>query len=197
MYSMNKKQSVVTSLVVIIASVLVTAVGVGAFFNAEKTISTNKFAAGILDLDVTASDNINQPISIDNVGGSGEIGGSRMWKIRNIGTLPGKLIFNLQNINNQENGCNAPEIEAEPNCETDSVGELGKVIIVKALIGETQVAQSTLENGHDFVYDKELILQPKEEKELTIDWGENPVGYGNEVQSDTVSFDMVFRLEQQ
>ena len=123
--------------------------------------------------------------------------GSRSWKIRNVGTLPGKLVFNLANINNLENGCNTPEIETEPNCESDNIGELGKAIKITASINNEQIAQSTLENGHDFIYDKALILQPSSEYDLTINWQENEAGYGNEIQSDTTNFDMIFKLEQQ
>ena len=195
---MKTKQPIVASLIILAASVFVTAAGTYAFFNAKKTISTNKFAAGTLDLDVTSNGNVNQPIEINNVGASGKISGSRTWKIRNTGTLPGKLIFNLQNINNMENGCNAPEIETEPGCEINNVGELGKAISVTASIDGEKIAESTLENGKDFIYDKSLVLEPGgTEANLVISWTENDVGYGNEVQSDSVNFDMIFRLEQQ
>lgn len=194
---MKNNKSIISILVTVICLIFLTAMGSYALFNAKKTISTNKFSAGTLDLDVSSTGNINQPISIDNVGGSGKIDGSRTWTVKNIGTLPGKLIFNLQNINNLENGCNAPEIEAEPNCESDNTGELGQAITINAQVDGVEVAQSTLQNGHDFSYNKVSILQPNDSVELVINWQESDVGYGNEIQSDTTNFDMTFRLEQQ
>jgi predicted ribosomally synthesized peptide with SipW-like signal peptide len=194
---MKTKKPIISFLITIISLISITAVGTSAFFNAQKNIAANKFAAGTLDLDVTATDNINQPISISDIGGVDKMSGSRSWKIRNVGTLPGKLVFNLANINNLENGCNTPEIETEPNCESDNIGELGKAIKITASINNEQIAQSTLENGHDFIYDKALILQPSSEYDLTINWQENEAGYGNEIQSDTTNFDMIFKLEQQ
>lgn len=193
---MKTKHSVLTSTMVIIAAISVTTIGAYAYLNAKKSISTNKFSAGTLDLDVKSGDSINQPITIDNVGANGKIGGSRTWIVRNTGTIEGKLIFGLQNISNLDNGCNEPEIEAEPNCQIDNFGELGKVIVVKALIDGQEIATTTLENNRDFVNDKVILLKPNEEIKMILNWEENPNGYGNEVQSDTVSFDMVFRLDQ-
>lgn len=194
---MKVKNTFTISLVAMAITVLISAAGAYAFFNAKKTITTNKFAAGTLDLDVTSNENVNQPISIDNVGATEKIEGLRTWKIKNIGTLPGKMIFNLANIENKENGCNGPEVEAESECESNNVGELGKAIDITAVINDKVVATSTLENGHDFIYDNPAILNPGEQVDLAIKWSENNQGYGNEVQSDTVNFDMVFRLEQQ
>lgn len=193
---MNIKHQLVTTIITVVAATSVTAIGAYAFFNVRKSINTNRFTAGTLDLDVTANGNVNEPINIGDFGSSGKVSGSKVWKIRNSGSLPGKLIFNLQNINNQENGCNAPEIEAEPGCEKDSVGELGKAVAIEALVNGEKVAETTLDNGKDFVYDKSLTLQPKDEVELTVNWKESSQGFGNEAQSDSVGFDMVFRLEQ-
>lgn len=194
---MNKKTLPILSLVIVGVSILVTAAGTHALFNSKKTVAANKFAAGTLDLDVTSSDNINQPIMIDNVGATGKITGSRSWKVKNIGTLPGKLIFNLANINNIENGCNQPEIEAEPSCQADNTGELGRAIKVTAIFNGTKIAESNLDNGNDFSYTNAPILESGDQADFTVSWEENSTGYGNEVQSDSVSFDMVFRFEQQ
>jgi predicted ribosomally synthesized peptide with SipW-like signal peptide len=194
---MKNHYRIVSTLIIAIAVVIGTTVGTYAYFNAKKTFTANKFAAGTLDLDVISSNNINEPINIENVGGSQKIVGNRIWKIRNVGTLPGKLMVNLQNIKNEENGCNAPEIEAEPNCEADNIGELGKSISIKALVNGEVKATSTLATGQELGFAEGILLQPNEEINMEINWAEIADSYGNEIQSDTVNFDMVFRLEQQ
>ncbi len=192
---MNKKHVLMTSAMTIALTVLITATGTYALFNAKKTISTNKFMAGTLDLDVASADNINQAIMIDNIGELGESGGTRSWKIKNTGTMPGKLLFNLSNVNNYENGCNDPEIEAESSCTSNEIGELGKAINIVASMNGKDIATSTLENGNGFTYNQSPILQPNEQVDFSVRWQAGD--YGNEVQSDSVGFDMVFRLEQQ
>jgi len=176
--------------------------GTFAFFFARRTTTANKFTAGTLDLNVSSNGQALEPFVIDNMGQNGNISGTKTWVVKNTGTLPGRVFVRLQNVTNRENGCNDQEKNAEPACEDDNEGELGGDITAKvAWDGEDKV-QSTLATADQSVIGlawselPEIILNPGEEKNLTIHWATDENGYGNEVQSDSVGFDLDVRLVQ-
>jgi predicted ribosomally synthesized peptide with SipW-like signal peptide len=198
----NKKNLLISGLIIIFA---LSGVGVGtySFFTAQKTVTLSRFSAGTLDLSVDSGDSSLQPFIIDNVGASSDMTGNKTWKIKNTGTLPGRLVVSLQNVLNKENGCNDQERQAESNCDKDDNGELGKAINFNiSLNGEKKISSDLSETGaaklaDDWTVLPQIILQPGEEVSLDADWSASENNYGNEVQSDSVSFDMDFRLVQQ
>lgn len=197
---MNKKS--ISVIISVIAFLSITAVGAFAFFNAQQTFLNNRLTAGTLDLNVSSEAGVSQQISIENIGSQQNISGTKTWKVKNSGSLQGKLIISTANLKNEENGCNAPEIAAEPNCEADNIGELGNVIILDVIVNNQVLASSSLANDQgtnleNQLRQKSIALEPGQETEVTTSWHERPEGYGNEIQSDTVNFDLSFRLEQQ
>lgn len=179
--------------------------GIGAtfaFFIASRTTSTNKFTAGTLDLNVSANGNALEPFVIDNMGDNANISGTKTWTVKNTGTLPGRLLVRLQNVVNKENACNDQEKGTEPGCENDTAGELGGVITLKVALAGVDKVESTLATadeakiGNDWNALTPIILQSNEETTVTAHWATSETGYGNEVQSDSVEFDMNFRLIQ-
>lgn len=198
---MNKKNTTAI-IITIIASTGIIATSAFAFFNAQQSFINNKLAAGTLDLNISSETGVSQQIAIDNIGSQEDISGSKTWKVKNSGSLPGKLIVSITNLKNLENGCNTPEITTEPNCETDNIGELGNVIILDIITNNQTIASSSLANDQatnleNQLRQKPLTLEPGQEIEITTSWHERPEGYSNEIQSDTVNFDLSFRLEQQ
>jgi hypothetical protein len=192
-------------LVGILIIAVVTAAAVSAtlaFFFARRTVTSSRFTTGTLDLDVSANGNKLEPFVIDNIGATGDISGSKTWTVKNTGTLPGRLLVRLQNVINRENGCNDQEKLAEPNCEADDEGELGSVITAKVALDGVDKVQSTLATadqskiGLDWNALPPIILGPGEEKTVTIHWATGENEYGNEIQSDSVEFDVDFRLIQ-
>jgi predicted ribosomally synthesized peptide with SipW-like signal peptide len=175
-----------------------------AYFSDKKTSSGNKFTVGTLNLEVGGSDGGKvEPFTISELG-DGEIKGQKIWKLKNNGSLPGQLIINFDNISNNENGCNAPESEVDQTCDNPGPGEgeLGNVLsanfsidnVSKISVPLTSAGAQTLLN-----YWKDnsniLVLAPNQEVELKIDWFESSP-YGNEIQSDSLAFDINFDLQQ-
>ena len=197
---MNKK--VWYSIGIIAVVVALAAGGTYAYFTATRTASTNRFTAGTLDLDVAANGNKLEPFVIENIGNTANIDGTKTWTITNTGTLPGRLLVSLQNLSNEENGCNDQEKAAEPNCDADNLGELGKVVNLKVALDGTDVASSTLATdqmttiGSQWSKLTPIIIPAGGTRTITTHWAADENAYGNEIQSDSTQFDMNFRLIQ-
>lgn len=189
----NKKGLLLLSLLIVfVASGSIASTA--AFLSSRKTVAVNKFTIGTLDLDVSSSGNALEPIVIDGLGADGGISGSKTWEVRNKGTLAGQLFVELRNVTNSENGCNNPERDAEPNCELDDTGELGSVIAVELFLDDELKAQSSLTAAWNL--GSPIILNPGESRNVTVKWSASDADYGNEVQSDSVEFDIGFDLLQ-
>lgn len=198
---MNKKIWYSIALIAVIIGLA--SAGTYAYLTANRTTSANRFAAGTLDLDVRANGNKLEPFVIENIGGDGNIGDTKTWTIKNTGSLPGRLLIDLQNVVNEENGCNDHEKAVDPTCEEEGKeGNLGAAVLLKvALDGEDKV-ESTLATdqmtkiGEDWDKLPAIVLQPDQETTVTAYWSADPASYGNEIQSDSVQFDVNFRLIQ-
>lgn len=173
-----------------------------AYFNAQRKVEASKFTAGTIDLDVSSNGNKLEPFVIENMGDNANISGTKTWTIKNTGSLPGRLLIRLQNINNKDNGCNDQEKNAEPTCEADDAGELGNVVDLKLALDGVDKVNSTLATANQAVIGQAwngltpIVLAANESKTITAHWAADENAYGNEVQSDSVGFDMDFRLIQ-
>jgi hypothetical protein len=175
-----------------------------AYFTDKKTSSGNTFAVGTLNLEVGGNSGSNvEPFVISDIG-SGVNSGSKTWKIKNTGSLPGQFSASLDKITNYENGCNDPEKEVDTTCENPgpNKGELGKYIkVIYYFNGEKKVESYMTEtasieiNNQWNAIDPLIVLNPGEEAELKMDWVADD-NYGNEIQSDSLDFDMSFSLKQ-
>lgn len=198
----NNKNLLVSGLIIVLAGYGVIS-GTSAYFTAKKTITQSSFTAGTLDLDINSNGESLQPFVINNVGENADMRGNKLWKIKNTGTLPGRLLVLLQNVTNKENGCNEQEKIVETNCESDQIGDLGKAIRLSIKINGVEKVNSDLSDtgsqkiATDWENLPQIVLQPGEEISLEADWSASENDYGNEVQSDSVGFDMDFRLVQQ
>jgi len=199
----QKKKRLLLSLLVILIVGGGAIAGTFAFFTARRTVSQSKFTAGTLDLDVKSNNVALEPFVIDNIGENGDISGAKTWTVTNTGTLPGRLLVRLQNVENKENGCNDQEKATEPNCEADDLGEMGGVITLNVALNGTDVVSSTLATdqqskiGLDWNALTPVIVQPGESVTVGAHWDTPESAYGNEIQSDSVGFNMDFRLIQQ
>jgi len=198
---MNTKVLYSIGVIVLVAGIAIA--GTYAFFTADRTTSANQFAVGTLDLDVSANGNALEPFVVENLGTLAEIGGKKTWKIKNTGTLPGRLYLNLQNVKNLENGCNDQEKVADPNCEASGKeGNLGEHVNLKIYLDSEEKVNSTLATGQegkisaDWAALPMIVLRPNEEREITASWFAGSESYGNEIQSDSTSFGLNFRLTQ-
>ncbi len=175
-----------------------------AYFTDKKTSTNNTFAVGTLNLEVGgASGSSVEPFVISDIG-SGINSGSKVWKVKNTGSLPGQFSASLDNVVNYENGCNEPEKEVDSTCGNPGPheGELGKYIKVTFYINGikevesymTEEAASKINNLWDSI-NPPIILNPGQEANLEMEWTADN-NYGNEIQSDSLNFDMSFSLKQ-
>lgn len=200
---MNKNKRILLSIVVIGVVGAAAIAGTAAYLTARRTVSTNKFSAGTLDMNVSSNGQVNEPFVIENLGENGNISGTKTWTVNNTGSLPGRLLVRLSSVVNKENGCNDQEKEIESSCEADNDGELGGVINANVSLDGVTKATSTLatnqQNSIGGTWNglTPIILAPGQSRTVGVDWATSEDAYGNEVQSDSVEFDMIFRLIQQ
>ena|SRR3989344_821586 len=192
------------SILLIVGALVGTAYGTFAFFTATRTAEDNVFTAGTLDLSVTGENSIaNEPFIIENLGETGNLDGTTTWTIENTADLPGRLLVRIVDLENFENGCNDQEESVEPTCADNLLGEFGAVVnAVIALDGVDKVS-STLATSDLLVMGDDwndlvtpVIMNPGDTHDITFHWATDEDAYGNEIQSDSVRFDLVFQLIQ-
>jgi len=173
-----------------------------AFFTSRETATGSTFTVGTLDLSVNDKKDIIDPFIVAGIGASGNISGGKEWKVKNIGTLPGRLFFSLANLSNLENDCNKPEKQTESACESDNLGELGGVITAKVSVDGTEYVSSTLATVNQEVFGTtwktkpNVVIPAGGEVTVRMEWNTPQSDYDNRIQSDSLTFDTHFDLEQ-
>lgn len=179
-------------------------------FRDTETSNTGMFLVGTLDMEVgSANGSSAESLVVTNFGKTDVIKGSKTWHINNIGSLPGELEFALENSIDRENGCNEPESLVDTTCDNpgDGQGELGAVIATtvsvtqhnttKQIISSNLSPLSLQSYADQWVANAgKIIIPPGESVTVTLSWNAENSQFANEVQSDQVSFDIVFQLSQ-
>lgn len=179
-------------------------------FRDTETSDTSQFVVGTLDMDLTAQNgSAAESISVTNFGTPGSLNGGKTWKITNIGSLPGELSMSVLNLVNNENGCNEPEALVDVTCENPGTdqGELGAVITATVFLDDgvhpDPVIVSTLEPGSQENFALQWLtnagtvsLPAGDSVEVQLTWSSDANSFENEIQSDSIMFDVVFDLEQ-
>ncbi len=204
----------------IIAALVVGLLGAGtyaasrALFSDTEQSADNTFAVGTLDMSVgaangTAFDSIN----ISNVGVDGTVTGTKTWVINNSGSVPGNLTFQVNDIKNYENGCNEPEALADTTCDPaladdGTIGEFGGELAVTVKIDQgsgygSNVISSTMANASQGEYATQWVtnagtvtIPAGGTVSVKMDWANDPMTYGNEIQSDSLEYGLQFDLLQ-
>lgn len=185
---MTKKGVLLSALVIVIVSSLIGA-GVFATFSDTETSSGNVFAAGTLDLKVDGDDDpISAYFEVENTAPGAS--GSATINIENAGTIDGtaSVIIPDESVDNEPG--NTPEPEPTPDN-----GELGaNTIITIKDAGGIVLATGTLDElaGEEVSVGS---LAAGENTNITVEWNV-PLGVGNEIMDDSVSFNMQFDLVQ-
>jgi hypothetical protein len=175
-----------------------------AYFSDKKTALGNTFSVGTLNLQVGDSNSSNaEPFSISAIG-TGATGGTKVWDVKNTGSLPGQFFVTFDNLNNYENGCNDAEKTVDTTCGDPGIheGELGKYIHAIFYLNDVKKVDTLLtEDAAAHItnlwtaLNPALVLEPGETQRLRLDWQLDP-NYGNEIQSDSLTFDLNFNLKQ-
>lgn len=201
---------------ILLTVLLLVAVGVGgyrltqALFSDTETSADNTFTAGTLDLSVDGNNGTAfDSIVVDNLGADGTISGTRTWTINNSGSLPGTLSFSVIDLINFENGCNEPEAIVDETCANPGPGEgeLGDAISTTVVLNDgtttTTVVNSDLATANASQYASqwntnaaETVIPAGGNVTVTMNWSTDPESYGNEIQSDSLTYNVQFDLEQ-
>lgn len=210
-------RSVLMSVLVIGVAAAMLGAGTMAYFSDTEKSGQNIVKAGTLDLKVSTGDSLGDDPYIVTVTlgdvkpGDGTIGWGAghpdawYWTVKNVGSLPGVLTITVDNIVNYEYGRNEPEIAVDStggNPGADN-GELGSKIRIQVYFDGIWVYETGNLNaleGVDIVpgfggAGDPFILDSNEEATLNINWSVFDTA-GNEIQSDSVEFDIIFHLEQ-
>lgn len=182
-----------------------------ALFIDRETSEESTFVVGTLDLTVTGPGNQQaESIQVNGLGSQNIVSGGKTWTVNNIGSLPGKLSFELTNLQNLENDCNEPEALVDSSCGNpgSGLGELGSLIETTISLQENNqdprvVFSSNLSNDQAQQYQTfwknnagEVVIPPGKSVEITMEWSTENSQLTNAVQSDSVVFDVVFNLNQ-
>jgi predicted ribosomally synthesized peptide with SipW-like signal peptide len=209
---MKKKLLIIIPIAVVLALVLSLTYGsVGSFswLSDQETMAGNTLAAGTLDLTVDNPTVIH--IVRSNIKPyapwSHSYGGQ--WILKNVGTLPGKFSVQIANIKNFENGINDPEAEKGDitGGSGPDQGELGWLMYCKwsenyygitPPRGWAGSAVFNPFNSADGVTVDGIVLDPGMDivAYLDLEWDTHSGTTDNLGQSDSVEFDVIFKLDQ-
>lgn len=200
------KAKILASVVLISAVVAGGYAASQALFQDTETATDSSFTVGTLDLNVEGENGqAFDSFDVTNIGADGTVSGGKTWTINNTGSLPGVLSFSLADLINAENGCNEPEALVDTTCANPGAGEgeLGNAISTSVLLNGENVVSSNLSTANQGVYasqwdaqEQQVTIPAGQSVEVTMNWATAPEDYGNEIQSDSLSFDVAFTLEQ-
>jgi hypothetical protein len=199
------KSRILLSVIIIGAVIGGTFLVTRAYLRANQTATGSKIAVGTLDMDVdgnrgTAID----PFVVENIGEEGNISGTKTWTVNNTGSLPGRLYFRLNDVINYDNECNEPELLVDSTCGAPGAdeGELGSKLSFKVYLGDELVSTSNLTKTdmptiRQSWNDLPAVLIPAgQSKTVKVEYSAGENDYGNEIQSDSITFDARFDLVQ-
>ncbi len=207
---------------ILLSALIIALVGGGgyaasqALFTDTETGTDSSFTVGTLDMDIDGNNGDSAAFDnfeVTNIGADGTVSGGKTWTINNKGTLPGNLTLALASLINNENGCNEPEEIVDATCDDPGPdqGELGNAMSVTVLLDQdgaggadpVQVVAADLATANQATYAAEwntnagtVTIPAGGSVDVTMNWETSPADYGNEIQSDSLGFDVNFVLEQ-
>lgn len=169
------------------------AAGAGTFaaFSDTESSTGNQVSAGTLDLTVDGSDQDVTVLTASNVVPNGSGSGTAIT-LENAGSVDGLLDINVSNIASNENGTDGPEASA--SAEGTGVELEDELTITVTLDGSSVFSDTVanLTNGQTIVSDQTLNASSSTDFNLNY----SVTDAGNEIQSDSVTLDFSFVLNQ-
>jgi spore coat-associated protein N len=205
-------KKIILSLLTIIGVVAATTVATQAVFSDTETSDDNTFAAGTLNLTVNDHDNTaveHADFSDLYPGwkvydGNGVPNSNLKWEVKNTGSLPGNLTVEFSNAHNHDNTCIAPESVAGDTTCGDDQGELAANMLMATWKSPLGSYSGSWASGFHTL--SAYLSQPWNlNGTVTLAPGESIfVGLklyinstvGNIIQTDSLVFDVIFKLEQ-
>lgn len=165
--------------------------GTWAAFTDTGTSTANTFTAGTLDLKFGTADSMTGftvgPVAPGAQGTVGSI------VVNNAGNIDGNLVVSATNIVNSENGRNAPELLAD---NSNEVGELGSHVFITIKDHAAAAGATPLYSGLVSGLSSTSLGRLNGQSGKTLDITYSVDNAGNDIQTDGLSYDMVFTLTQ-
>lgn len=182
--------------------------GTWAYFSDTEASADNSLTAGTMDLNIDGDNNVVNTFSATNAAPGDAGNGSS--ELSNVGNLEGELDIEITALTNT-GGTGGTEFE-------DGVGDLGGVALMAVYLdvdksgdfnagdiglkadGTTYSYPSTLQYATidsygSAVWDGAATMAASAAYDFVVDW-EVPTSAGNNIQGDSVSFGILFTLEQ-
>lgn len=189
---------------------ITSAIAIGAtsaYFSDTEVSSANTFTAGTLDLKIDDQDGAQVAhVTFANVVPAVQWQGAEydhQWVLKNTGTLPGTVTYKIKNIQNFENGCNAPEsVMGDISCLTGTdQGELGSQMKLVFQLNQAPYGYNQdifpLNAAEGVAYTPVAYhLNPGETKAVFLRSWFISSPSNNLAQGDSVQFDIEFTLAQ-
>lgn len=145
-------KNLIISLLTIVAVSTISIGATYAVFSDTETSLGNTFTAGTLDLKINSGD-VNVSNNYTNMRPGNQPNFTH--RLRNDGSIPGKLTISNLVVSNNENGCVEPEIEAlDTSCDNPGLGqgELSSVLGYRIIVdtncsGWLDAGEQTIYNG--------------------------------------------------
>jgi predicted ribosomally synthesized peptide with SipW-like signal peptide len=214
---MKKIMPLAASIMLILVASLFATVGTMALFSDTETSASNNLTAGTLDLQVDDQDDPNVAhMTVEDMKPGDTI--HQYYTLTNVGSVCGQVSIEFANQVNYENGQTEPEaaVDATGGDPGEGNGELGGRLYV--LVKWSDDAGTTwheilmVPNGHTFINNlvgpyglgengadpiPTLCNGDAIEIELRLWWNnQNSDDFDNAAQSDSVTFDVIFNLDQ-
>jgi spore coat-associated protein N len=176
-----------------------------AYFSDSEVSSNNTFAAGTLDLNLNGGDSDVAVFNVQNMI-PGHTQPHGLFKLKNVGTMPGKVKITSFTLRDYENGVTDPEATAGDTTTGTLEGELSQRLNVRIWIdtdhngwistGEVVLYNGKISNLPTSGLDLNKTLAANEEIDLKflVDWWVSPDD--NLAQGDSLEMDIEFTLSQ-
>jgi len=208
---MQKEKKVIQSIFIIAFTLAIVGFTLTqSLFRDSERSDTSTFVVGTLDMEVLGpGGKAAETIEVLNIGSGSSTNGGKTWIIKNVGSLEGELTMGVENLANNENGCNEPEALVDSSCENPGAGqgELGAVLATQVFINDDNhpdaIISSDLSQEATNQYSLQwnanagtVTIPPGGSLEVSLQWSTEAQSFENEIQSDSVIFDVIFDLQQ-
>lgn len=167
--------------------------GTYAAFSDTESSNNNQITAGTLDLTVDGGDTPVTVLSVSNAV-PGDTGSGSAITLANAGNVDGTLDVSVASVTSNENGTNDPE--SASTAESSGTVELESAVTVDVSLGGSSVFSDTvsnISNGQTLVSGQALNASSSTDFNVSYTVDSNA---GNEIQSDSLSLDFDFTLNQ-
>ena len=200
-----KMKLIAILMIAVISGALVTGGSIYAYFSDVESVDGNAYTSGTMNLVLGGTGATAAAVGPVYPGwGTSQypssVGNTATITVSNTGNINGVLYLNITDVTGSENGITDPEdkynlVPGDGGDSTPNAGELQQYLYVSVRVGSTQVMAPTVISsvGSTGIALGNLAVGASQTVTMTY---YVPSTVGNVIQSDSVTFNLVFNLEQ-